>query len=853
MCIDSLFLSPPVFRIMCAPLQRLPVRGPGIFIQARVCRARPKATDERDALLVSEALPFVEYDLARQLMLKLKVCGRNAAFSLKSEIDVGVQLLVATVTATALYCEALPPPRILQIARTIAVQDEEDRELVLLQRHIEMVSAKSHEFLVAAAQREAKRKRDRVVKKIKEAQAKKRDAKKRREAKRREAEFQAIKLIRQKSDSLHDSSSRSHNTIGGAGGNGIGVGMTDHVATSSNSTSQLMAIKSPNKSSTPGSGGTSSARRATSVVSQQSLSVSFHHDSKNPLSPSSSSSTSTSEDSSSTSSSSSSSSEDSESDTATAAAAPGNPDALDSTNDIKSDEKEPTNELSSDGRNELTTGSSDRDQQSMPYSEDGDVDTERIYADDDEVVLRSEAEDEEEALDQDEDGHDEEDIIAEDGLPDMEDLDELAEGVEREPNRGRHGRGGRSNRRRRRLYRDDKAPFVLEIDDETDEDIMSVLLDQQLPAGVTLCASQHMPDFGTGTGGKRSEIANAQTVIAMLRVKWNSSGRSFRNNQFFSNLFQDLYTKLCLSLVMLAPVVINGLQTQVNLTPDGMIELICAGKVVIERRRQLTSADVNSTPKNNSHKNSDSEDSVDAEMQARSKVELDQRKLQAAIDKGVTKLFVREHQVGRRQVTVIIDSPQSDMKQIGLGPSPLSRHTHSSPTDATGAPTTSVAAALRQSHLTPIPRGVNVPFANDILNHLPPLPMLGRDNNASDAATLEFVTSSNSATNDSACVELTPLHQVTGGVIREYLGTISLHFIRESRGDQDGEAAQFHRFVTECNAIARAHVSSLGGNALISYRAVPAESGGRVYKSQVYNVLSLSGCAVRVTYQKSSF
>jgi len=59
----------------------------------------------------------------------------------------------------------MPSPRILEISRTIAVQDEEDEKLVKLQRQIEQISAKNRQRLSTAAQYHVER-----VNKIKQAQ-----------------------------------------------------------------------------------------------------------------------------------------------------------------------------------------------------------------------------------------------------------------------------------------------------------------------------------------------------------------------------------------------------------------------------------------------------------------------------------------------------------------------------------------------------------------------------------------------------------------------------------------------------------------------------------------------------------
>ncbi|TMW55656.1 hypothetical protein Poli38472_010538 [Pythium oligandrum] len=129
------------------PPAGLAMMGRGTFIQARVCRQRRKGTGDANATIVSDALPFLEYELYRQLIVKMKVLGVNAVFSFDSQIQIGGSLIVGVITGTGLYLPALPPPPTLRIERNIDVKDDEDRRLVKLQNQIEDLSTYNKEKL----------------------------------------------------------------------------------------------------------------------------------------------------------------------------------------------------------------------------------------------------------------------------------------------------------------------------------------------------------------------------------------------------------------------------------------------------------------------------------------------------------------------------------------------------------------------------------------------------------------------------------------------------------------------------------------------------------------------------------
>ena len=71
---------------------------------------------ESNAKEISDALPFIEYELHRQLLNKLKVKGMNAIFGLKISLSISDRIMIATALGTGVHLSGLAaptPPRLV--------------------------------------------------------------------------------------------------------------------------------------------------------------------------------------------------------------------------------------------------------------------------------------------------------------------------------------------------------------------------------------------------------------------------------------------------------------------------------------------------------------------------------------------------------------------------------------------------------------------------------------------------------------------------------------------------------------------------------------------------------------------
>lgn len=92
---------------------------------------------------ISDGLPFLEYELHRVLINKLKARGMNAIFGLKVEVAIGERIIALLATGTALFLSALPVPQVPQIIAGNSWTDKQ--RLIDLQKKLQEIFENSQE------------------------------------------------------------------------------------------------------------------------------------------------------------------------------------------------------------------------------------------------------------------------------------------------------------------------------------------------------------------------------------------------------------------------------------------------------------------------------------------------------------------------------------------------------------------------------------------------------------------------------------------------------------------------------------------------------------------------------------
>lgn len=92
---------PDVLFMTIEPPPGMPITGKGCFIQARVIRTKKDSKGEQSAKDISDCLPFLEYELHKNLLAKMKVKGMNGLFGLHLSVAVGEKVIVGIAVSSS--------------------------------------------------------------------------------------------------------------------------------------------------------------------------------------------------------------------------------------------------------------------------------------------------------------------------------------------------------------------------------------------------------------------------------------------------------------------------------------------------------------------------------------------------------------------------------------------------------------------------------------------------------------------------------------------------------------------------------------------------------------------------------
>ncbi|RNF15947.1 putative C2 domain protein [Trypanosoma conorhini] len=101
---------PEVLLVTCAMPQDLTWEEPPRLVHAVVSKAKSDVRGVDLALAVSQALPYIEYSLHKQLLFHLKLQKLNAVFGLRLTLCIASDTIIGALTGTGVRLMALPVP-----------------------------------------------------------------------------------------------------------------------------------------------------------------------------------------------------------------------------------------------------------------------------------------------------------------------------------------------------------------------------------------------------------------------------------------------------------------------------------------------------------------------------------------------------------------------------------------------------------------------------------------------------------------------------------------------------------------------------------------------------------------------
>ncbi|CCW66816.1 unnamed protein product [Phytomonas sp. Hart1] len=117
---------PEVIIASCSLPVDLVTTGPPRLVQATVVKSKRDVRGVQLAMEVSQALPYMEFALHKQLLFNLRLLRMNSCFGLRVSIVIGPQYIIGILTGTGFQLAALPIPTMprVTIANSLIANNE---------------------------------------------------------------------------------------------------------------------------------------------------------------------------------------------------------------------------------------------------------------------------------------------------------------------------------------------------------------------------------------------------------------------------------------------------------------------------------------------------------------------------------------------------------------------------------------------------------------------------------------------------------------------------------------------------------------------------------------------------------